>query len=153
MGHDLTNISVDINRLRGFKKALQEADISIDESLFFDGQGSFYEVGYQMGGNLLKLENKPTAIFASSDILAVGIMKAFEDHGKVIPKDYSIIGFDDLAISRYLGPSLTTIKQDVFNKGIVSAQTIIDTIKQKTLNPVNITLPVELVVRESTRAL
>ncbi|TCP27831.1 LacI family transcriptional regulator [Scopulibacillus darangshiensis] len=150
VGHDLTNISVDVNRLNGFKKALQEANLPVDEDLLFDGRGSFYEVGHQMGTKLLELGDKVTAIFASSDILAIGINKALQEHKKEVPKDYAIVGFDDLAISSYSVPSLTTIKQNVFNKGVISAQTILDIINQESSTPANITLPVELVVREST---
>lgn len=151
VGHDLTNISVDVNRLRGFKRALQEANLSVDEGLLFDGRGSSFEVGYQMGENLLEFGDKTTAIFASSDILAIGIIKALHRHGKEVPKDYSIVGVDDLVISSYSLPSLTTIRQDVFNKGRISAQTIIDMIELEISDPVNITLPIELVVRESSK--
>ncbi|WP_082210257.1 substrate-binding domain-containing protein [Paenibacillus durus] len=60
---------------------------------------------------------------------------AFRENGKEVPKDYSIVGFEDLEIIRYNSPKLTTIRQDVFNKRVVSAQTIID--------------PIELIVRKS----
>jgi DNA-binding LacI/PurR family transcriptional regulator len=149
IGHDLNWISVDGKRLLGFKKALQEANLSLDENLIFDGIGSFYEVGFQMGLKLLEMGNKATAIFATSDILAVGIMKALQEHGKKVPEDYSIVGFDDLVISRYSLPSLTTVSQNVFNKGVLSAQTMLDIIEQGTSGP-SINLPLELIIRKST---
>ncbi|MBK5441752.1 MULTISPECIES: LacI family DNA-binding transcriptional regulator [Peribacillus] len=150
MGHDLKTISVDEKRLSGYIKALQEANLSLNEDLLFDGTGSFYEVGFQMGLKLLELGDKATAIFATSDILAVGIIKALLEHGKKVPKDYSIVGFDDLVISRYSIPSLTTISQNVFNKGVLSAQTILNIIEHGTSDPVSINLPIELIVRKST---
>lgn len=85
--------------------------------------------------------------------MPVGIIKALHEHGKEVHKDYSIVGFDDLVISRYSLPSLTTIRQDVFNKGAISAQTIIDMIELETTDPVNTNLPIEIIVRGSTRFL
>ncbi|MED4784896.1 LacI family DNA-binding transcriptional regulator [Brevibacillus choshinensis] len=153
IGHDLANFPVDWNRSNGLKKAVKEANLSPDAVTYFEGQGSSFEIGYAMGMKLLELGDETTAIFASSDILAMGIIKALQERGKEIPKDYSIVGFDDLAINMISTPGLTTIRQDVFNKGVVSAQTIIDSIEQRITVPVNVTLPIELVVRESTRCL
>ncbi|MFJ7724610.1 LacI family DNA-binding transcriptional regulator [Neobacillus sp. NPDC097160] len=150
MGHALNKISVDEKRLHGYMKALQESNLPLNEDLLFDGQGSFYEVGFQMGRKLLEFGDKVTGIFATSDILAVGISKALQEHGKKVPEDYAIVGFDDLVISRYSLPSLTTIGQNVFNKGVLSAQTILNVIEQGTSDPANIDLPIELLVRKST---
>jgi DNA-binding LacI/PurR family transcriptional regulator len=153
VGHDLANFSVDRNRSSGLEKAMKEADLPLDNILYFEGKGSSFEIGYETGTKLLEIGNQTTAIFASSDLLAMGIMKALNEHGKEVPEDYSIIGFDDLAINTISSPSLTTIRQDVFNKGAVSAQTIIDAIEQKITDPQKITLPIELIVRKSTRFL
>ncbi|MED5121725.1 LacI family DNA-binding transcriptional regulator [Priestia megaterium] len=153
VGHDLTNISIDMKRFYGYKKALEEAGLTVDENLLFDGRGSYFDIGYEMGLKLLGIEKKTTAIFACSDILAVGIIKALSEQGKEIPKDYSIVGYDDIVLSNYSLPSLTTIRQDVFNKGVICAETLINTIETKTLELKNITLPIELVVRSSTKDL
>jgi DNA-binding LacI/PurR family transcriptional regulator len=151
VGHNLADCgSVEWIRLQGFKKALHEAAIAFDDNLIINGSGSSFEIGYNIGNKLLTLGKKITAIFATSDILAVGIINALRENGKDVPKDYSIIGFDDLEISRYLSPRLSTVKQDVFNKGAVSIQTLIDAIESKITNPVRINLPIELLVREST---
>jgi DNA-binding LacI/PurR family transcriptional regulator len=151
VGHNLTDhSSVDWSRLRGFKKALHEQGVSFDDDLLFNGYGSSFEVGFNIGKSILKLSTKMTAVFASSDVLAVGIINALRENGKDVPNDYSIVGFDDLEMSRYLSPRLTTIKQDVFKKGEVSIQTLIDAIESKINNPVKINLPIELLEREST---
>ncbi|MBD3861614.1 LacI family DNA-binding transcriptional regulator [Bacillus sp. 28A-2] len=150
VGHDLTNISIDMNRYRGFEKALDEADLQINHKFLFDGKGSTFETGFQIGLEILSLHSNMTGIFASSDILALGIMKAFETNKRKVPEDFSIIGFDDIVMSKYITPSLTTIKQDVFNKGSVSAQTLFKAIEGKLEDPVHITLPIELIIRNST---
>ncbi|OAS88389.1 MULTISPECIES: LacI family DNA-binding transcriptional regulator [Metabacillus] len=141
--------NVDGQRFQGYKRALSEANIEFKSSMIIEGKANSFENGYRIGTEIAK-NQQMTAIFTSSDITALGIMKSLNDSGKRIPKDISIVGFDDLMISRYSSPSLTTIRQDVFRKGAVSAETAIDAIENKDLQPKQIMLPVELVVRDST---
>jgi LacI family transcriptional regulator len=157
LGH--TNISflpngridcdVDGQRYQGFKRALSEANIDFKPNMIIEGRINTFENGYQFGKEIAK-NQQMTAIFTSSDITALGIMKSLNDHGKNVPEDISIVGFDDLMISRYSSPSLTTIRQDVFHKGALSAETSIEAIENKNIEPKQIMLPVELVIRGST---
>jgi DNA-binding LacI/PurR family transcriptional regulator len=142
--------AIDRKRFLGFKRAMQEANVLVDETLIFESKDSSFENGYHIGTKIAEANERMTAIFATSDILALGIIKALAEHGKQVPHDYSVVGFDDLMISSYASPSLTTIRQDVFNKGALSARTLIDAIELKATGPTTMTLPVELVVREST---
>ncbi|WP_377914077.1 LacI family DNA-binding transcriptional regulator [Bacillus songklensis] len=144
---------IDQKRFRGFQRAMQEANLSINEELIFESKNGSFESGYCIGTKIAEINTEMTAIFATADILAMGIIKALNENGKQVPNDYSIVGFDDLMISRYASPSLTTIRQDVVNKGVVSAQMLIDAIELKETDPTAMTLPVELVVRESTARL
>ncbi|MBM7702208.1 LacI family DNA-binding transcriptional regulator [Metabacillus iocasae] len=150
VAHRLTNSPVDTKRFIGYNKALAEANISVNQELIFEGHDSSFENGYRMGEKVLALGDKLTAVFATSDILALGIMKALNEHGKQVPHDYSIVGFDDLTISNYSTPSLTTVRQDVFKKGVVSAETLIQAIEGKIQTLARIHLPVEIVKRDST---
>ncbi|WP_299093852.1 LacI family DNA-binding transcriptional regulator [uncultured Metabacillus sp.] len=140
---------VDGQRFLGFKRALAEADIPFHSEMVIEGRANSFEKGYQIGKEIAH-DQQMTGLFTSSDITALGIMKSLNDHGKRVPEDISIVGFDDLMISRYSSPSLTTIRQDVFRKGAVSAETAINVIENKGLEPEQIMLPVELVVRSST---
>lgn len=92
-----------------------------------------------------------TGIFAINDEVAVGIYRGLEDQGKEIPKDYSVVGFDDIDIDEFLKPTLTTIKQPILRLGEQASEMVIDRIKSPTKSIQELKLPVELVIRESTR--
>ncbi|MDG4658049.1 substrate-binding domain-containing protein, partial [Ectobacillus antri] len=109
---------------------------------------STFKEGYKIGEKLSSSD--VTAVFASSDLVALGIMKALQDRGKKVPTDIAVVGFDDLTVSSYTSPELSTVRQDVFHKGSLSAQTLIDVITDRPQETKHIELPVELVVRESS---
>ncbi|MDQ0231719.1 LacI family DNA-binding transcriptional regulator [Metabacillus malikii] len=140
---------VDGQRFQGFKRALAEANIEFHPGMVIEGSTNSFESGYEIGEELVR-QRQLTGIFTSSDIKALGIMKSLTDIGVNVPQDVSVVGFDDLMISRYSSPSLTTIRQDVFRKGSVAAEVAIQVIEKKEDEPKEIMLPVELVVRGST---
>lgn len=141
--------AVDGQRFLGFKRALAEGNMPFKDEMIIEGRYNSFENGYLIGNDLVK-NKRFTGIFTSSDITALGIMKSANDHGVKIPEDISIVGFDDLMISRYSSPSLTTIRQDVFRKGAVAAETAIHVIENEDVKSEEIMLSVELVVRGST---
>lgn len=95
-------------RLRGYRESLEEHDIAFDDSLVVDGD--FTEAGgYDAARKLLELEPRPTGIFAANDRMALGAMAAIADLGLRVPEDVAIVGFDDVPMSSYLRPALTTI--------------------------------------------
>ena len=106
--------------------------------------------GYRTGKRLLEGETKVTAVFAAADIMAIGIMKSYIENGKSIPKDLSVIGFDDIKFGQYTTPSLTTMKQDIIMKGRVSAEMIMEDLENNKRTNHSIVLKPELVVRGST---
>jgi LacI family transcriptional regulator len=101
------------------------------------------------GHKLLNSYAHITAAFIVADIMALGIIKLMNQIGKSIPKDLSIIGFDDLSVCEYSFPGLTTIRQDIYRKGIEVAKLLINKINGKDGNT-GIILPVELILRETT---
>ncbi|KSU89099.1 LacI family transcriptional regulator [Priestia veravalensis] len=150
IAHRMTNSPIDYKRFIGYEKALKAAGIKPCKSHVFEALDSSFENGYRMGKELLSRPHSMSAFFASSDTLALGIMKALQEEGKRIPEDYSIVGFDDLTFSSYATPSLTTVRQDVFNKGSVAATAIIQAIENDTTALQHIRLSTELIHREST---
>ena len=102
-------------RLLGYKKALEENGIEFDEKLvFYSNKGLnpySLEHGYEIGKKIVKENISCTAIYAISDTIAMGAMKAIYDFGKKVPEDYSIAGFDGLEINKYLLKPITTIVQ------------------------------------------
>ncbi|HKL43459.1 MAG: LacI family DNA-binding transcriptional regulator [Halanaerobiales bacterium] len=146
MGIDTSKTSQD--RLKGYKQALTELNLSFNKDWVFDGKYS-EEGGYKAIKNMLKLRSYPTAIFCQSDGMAIGAMKAIEDSSLKITDDFSIIGFDDIEASRYVKPPLTTIAQNKEKMGSSVSKLLIKMIEEKKQNVDPIKLPVKLIKRES----
>ena len=100
---------------------------------------------------LLACDPRPTAVFAASDLLALGAYDAIAKTGLRIPEDISIIGFDDNLYSRICTPRLTTVHQDADEKGRVAAQTLVGMITGKRTASKKILLETRLVIRDSVR--
>lgn len=146
---------VDEKRYFGFKKALVENGMELDKNLIFETSDITFEIGVNVGKQILNSKQELTGIVTVSDILAIGIIKALQLNGKQVPKDFSVVGFDDLSISKYITPSLTTIRQNIFEKGRSAADLLINSIQLPLIDRGHQTveLPVELVIRDSTRVL
>ncbi|ABC33530.1 Transcriptional regulator [Hahella chejuensis KCTC 2396] len=138
------------NRLHGYKMALEEAGIAFDEDLL--AQGDFIEPGGLMAMNrLLDKGVSFSAVFCANDQTAYGARLALYRRGLRVPEDMSLIGFDDLPMSSYTTPPLTTIRQPVYEVGQTAAKRLLRLIRGEGAESVN--LNVELVIRESTRRL
>ena len=98
-------------RYSGYKRALEENNISINENYYFSKSFTL-EGGYQAGEYFASLKDRPTAIACANDMIAIGIMQYFSSVGIEVPKDISIVGMDDIAMSEIVKPSLTTVKND-----------------------------------------
>lgn len=148
-----SNILVDgvvHRRFEGYKQAMGEEQIDRFNSLIFQEAISF-EGGYRIGLKILERNQQITAVFTAADIMAFGIMKAFYEHGKMIPKDLSIVGFDDISTCKYTFPSLTSVRQPIYQKGVIAAETLIDAVENGVTEIKNIKVPIELVERDSVR--
>lgn len=138
-------------RLRGYRDALDEAGIHFDPKLVIAGNLTI-EQSYTLTTELLKSSPLPTALFAINDYTAIGAMKAIHDASMKIPDDISVIGFDNILVSGYLRPALTTIANPVYQMGELAAQRLIQMIETKTIDNTFMELPVKLIERESTGA-
>jgi len=111
--------------------------------------GDFYtRSGIVAAHKLLRLATPPTAIFAASDLMAVGALRAARDAGLRVPEDIAIVGFDDVPVASLVDPQLTTIRQDKLGLGHAAGDTLLSLIGSEA--PTTVTLPVELVVRSSS---
>ena len=88
---------------------------------------------------------------ATADVLAIGLMKGFYEQGVQVPEDISIIGFDDLDISKYTTPGLTTVKQPISAKGERAVEILIENIENPKMEKVEEVFPVKLIERQSVR--
>ena len=138
-----------IDRLEGYKSALQVHHLPYDSKLIYEG--TFWQPdGYAGGSALLDLEAPPTAIFASNDVMAMGAMDAIRSRGLRIPEDISIIGFDDIPQAAMVRPALTTVRQPLEEMGRLATQLLIDQLKNPEKEIGRIELPTQLIVRDST---
>ena len=105
--------------------------------------------GYQASEQVL--QTKASAVFAVNDEMAIGLYRGLNERGLEVPADLSIVGYDNIDLSEYVNPPLTTIAQPVFEMGQVAFRTLLQRIEQPDAPAQKIKLPVELVVRESSR--
>lgn len=135
-------------REAGLRKALTDKGIPLPDNLV--ACGHFKEdLGYQAMLQLLIQPTRPTAVFAANDLMAKGAMMAIKESKLQVPKDVSIVGFDDINIAAQLSPPLTTIKQPMFRLGTEAASFLI-AYNQEEDKPLHLTLPTELIIRESS---
>lgn len=137
-----------IERIKGYKKALKDSDISIKDDFIIKSK-FLEEGGYNSTKKLLKLKDKPTAIFAANDKIAIGAMKAIKEENLRVPSDISIIGFDDIEECKYLNPPLTTIKMDLVKMAELATNSIITYIEKDKIVCNNYIVDIDLIERES----
>jgi LacI family transcriptional regulator len=138
-------------RIDGYRSALERAGLSYEPALVRHGDFE-YEGGFRCGGALLDIADRPTAIFAGSDQQALGVYEAARQRGLRIPEDLSVVGFDDLPVSRWLSPPLTTVRQPLAEMGRAAADMLGTVIEGLQLSSRRMELATELVVRGSTAA-
>lgn len=139
-----------IDQLEGYKKALFEEKIPYDEALVFNG---YFQAkrAYEIVESMIDEEKIPTAIFATSDDMAVGAMNALYDRGYKIPENVSVVGFYDTRMSALFRPKLTTIRQPIYDMGAVAIRLLIKLIKGEKVSQNMVVLPHELIIRDSCR--
>lgn len=140
------NSTVGIDRKEGYRLALASHGRSLQEDLIAEGdfsEGSGYHAMQQL------LPAKPDAIFAASDIMAVGAMRAAREAGLEIPKDLAFVGFDDLPLAETHEPALTTVRQPVHKTGYKAVEILNELIENGIEPARRITMSTELIVRES----
>lgn len=136
-------------RLEGYQKALAEADIPAPRS--FVTCGDFLRTpAREAAKKLLKLKERPTAIFAASDVMALEVLDVARQEGLAVPGDLSIIGFDDNPLSAGGAVPLTTVSQPLTEMGRLGTEQLRLVTLGKAALPVKMTLPARLVVRRST---
>ncbi|MBC8387980.1 MAG: LacI family DNA-binding transcriptional regulator [Actinobacteria bacterium] len=139
------------SRFRGYKDALEDNNIKIDKSFVFIDialRGEIYENCYNFFKNNLNNIKRCSAMFVTSDKVAISAIKALNNSGISVPDDISIIGFDGLEISKYINPSLTTIIQPRYEMGYKAMKMLLAIINRETVS--NIELKAELITGEST---
>jgi LacI family transcriptional regulator, galactose operon repressor len=136
-------------RDHGYRSALEAAGLIPDEALMM--QGAFtYEAGVAMGLELLGREAPPTAIFAACDLTALGVLEAARQAGLQVPRDLSVVGFDDTPAALWSAPPLTTVRQNMTGLGRVALRTLVEIAEGREPISHRIELATSLVLRQST---
>lgn len=136
-------------RYRGCDAALQAVGAAMDPALQVDAESS-EEAGFTAAAALLARDAPFDAVFAASDLIAVGAMRALAERGLRVPADVAVVGFDDLPMARSAQPALTTVSQDTTRAGELLVETLIRLVGDQPAE--SITLPARLVVRRSCGA-
>lgn len=143
-------------RLGGYCDALREAGLAVDEALIWRGASNFdFASGDRAATRYFDLAEKPTAVFAAADEIALGFMRALKNKGVGIPGDVSVIGFDDTEYAIHYDPALTTMRQPRTEMGRLAASDLLRRMAARNgaVPTSKMRLPCELVVRESVRRL
>jgi DNA-binding LacI/PurR family transcriptional regulator len=141
----LTNAA---ERLKGFRRALDEARISIEPEYIqearFDRQS-----GHQAALRLLRMLPRPTAIFACNDLMALGVLLAARELDVSCPEELSVVGFDNLDFTEFTAPGLTTVHQSGYQLGATAARLLLERIDGSKQRIKKVVLPTELKIRHS----
>jgi LacI family transcriptional regulator len=145
------NQTVSKQRYLGYQDALKEMDLPVDKGLVAQGLFS-YRSGEEAGAKLLSYDDRPTAIFASNDDMAAGVLAAAARHRLSVPNDLSVVGFDNSPIASTIWPKLTTMSQPVAEMAAKAVEFVLKNTEEQVAKPNQyhtIILPYELIQRES----
>jgi LacI family transcriptional regulator len=156
LGHDRiatitgpTDTRAGMDRLVGYREGLARLGLPYRDDYVREGD-FYFDSGEAAMHDLLSLPEPPTAVFAASDLMAAGAIRAIEQAGLTVPADIAVVGFDDIQLAAMMQPALTTIRQDKLGLGSAAAEALLRMIELDGAPPPGITLPVELVVRASS---
>ncbi|TDD51267.1 LacI family transcriptional regulator [Kribbella antibiotica] len=145
----ITGVGVVHQRYKGFRAAFAEADLTWTERLVTI-ETATHTTGREVGRRIPTEHPDATAVFATADILAIGIMEGLADSGHAVPDQLSVVGFDNLDLSEYVTPKLTTVAQDIPQKAALAVERLLASIEKQEHPDSPITLDVQLIERSST---
>lgn len=140
-----------VDRLKGYRQALESSGVTFNEEWIAEGEFTMLS-GLNAAQHFIRMpaEQRPTAILSMNDEMAIGAIKGFRNAGINIPEDISIIGFDDIEVSRYAEPALTTIAQPAEEIGKAAANMLLKLLDGHEVRHPDYVLPHEFVVRSSS---
>ncbi|APC09283.1 LacI family DNA-binding transcriptional regulator [Neomoorella thermoacetica] len=140
-------------RLQGFLKALQEAEIAPDYNLIVEGDYKMNSGYHAIKGLLEKGTNKFTAIFAANDLMALGAQRALKEYGFKIPRDVSLVGYDNIFLTETMEPPLTTVEIPSYQMGVKATELLLMTINGDVKEKKRIVFNAKLIIRESVKSI
>ena len=137
------------DRLLPYQESLRAAGLPVQDDLIIRC-GTTIQDGYQAAESLLKRSNKPTAIIAVNDLLAIGAMRAAIDIGLKIPQDLSVVGYDDILLAKFMAPRLTTVSKDAVGVGRAAVKLLLARIQEPDRPRQMLNVSPRVIIREST---
>jgi len=137
-------------RFQSYKRYIEELNMKFDDSLVILGDYT-YESGIKMVEELMKRKTKFDSILCGNDLIAFGVVEGLKKYGIKVPKDVSVVGYDDITFSSYHNPKLTTIHQPTYEIGQMVTRIVIDMITGADKRIKHIKIEPSLVIRETTR--
>lgn len=147
LGHASNHYPEFFERYLGHRQALEAAGIATDDALQIDAIIT-EQSGYEAASALLEHGAAFDAVFAASDLIAVGAMKALREHGRRVPEDVAVAGFDDIPLASSMNPGLSTVQQDTKLAGTLLVETLLALVNGEPVE--SQTIPVRLALRGST---
>jgi LacI family transcriptional regulator len=148
-GPSFSDVGVVHQRFEGFRQAFADRGLSWPDGLIATVTTT-HESGRELGLRLRADFPSVTAVFATADILAIGVMAGLAESGVPVPGEVSVVGFDDLDLSAIVTPKLTTVAQDIPTKAMMAVDLLLTAIEKRDRPAEPVTLDVHLVEREST---
>jgi DNA-binding LacI/PurR family transcriptional regulator len=142
------NLVVTIDRMLGYETALREANIPYCDEYIIHEE-FLKEGGREAVAELLALDDPPTALVVADDLMAFGVLSMLDDLGIAVPEDISIISFNNLMLSEYSRPPLTSVDINIFQLGYEAVQCLIDSIDKPSQKPKRVTIPAKMIERQS----
>jgi LacI family transcriptional regulator len=144
----LNSTTVGLQRDEGYRRGLLECGLPADASLVEYGDFS-EQSGYEAARKLLSKKNRPTAVFACNDLMAIGCINCAREMGISVPEGLAVVGADDIALGSYFQPRLTTLHQPMYEIGCLATQVLLDRLAGFGEWPVKKVVLTELVIRDS----
>lgn len=137
-------------KYEGYKKAMSEADIEIDDALVVVNE-STYIGGVEAAAEIIQLEKRPKAVFVTTDEMAVGVIHGLQDHGITVPDDIEVFGFNNTRVAMMVRPTLTTVIQPLYDIGAVAMRLLTKYMNHETVDENTVILPHRIMERDSTK--
>ncbi|MFD1851070.1 catabolite control protein A [Oceanobacillus bengalensis] len=141
--------SINRYKFNGYKRALEEANISFNESLVVEGDYS-YDSGIEAVKQIIELQEKPSSIFVVSDEMALGVIHGAQDMGYKVPEDFQVFGFNNTRLATMIRPTLSTVVQPMYDIGAVAMRLLTKYMNKEEVAEKNVVLPHRIEIRDST---
>jgi LacI family transcriptional regulator len=145
-----TDDPINQKKLAGYRRALETHGIAYDEELVIEGDNS-YDSGIEAYEKIVELAEQPTAVFAGTDEMALGIIHSAQDHGVRVPDQLEVVGFDNTRLATMVRPRLTTVVQPMYDIGAVAMRLLTKYMNKEQVENHIVVLPHRIEYRESTK--